>query len=637
MKDDKEVNMINIQEELDKSREYINKFTKAKTFNNSRQDAYAENMAFYQGNQHLLKKYKNEVPWVVNMNTPYATVAIDNRVSSLLANDYIGDLLPLSMEDTDAVENLDKVYKREWRRMKIDDVVRDCIKGSAVVREYYCHIVLEKNKSIGGKGTKSLGRLKAYAIEPSRIYIDPNARCLRDADYMFVAGRISKEKALKKYKMLEDLKNSADSFTPSDRGEIYYDNDYTTEQDDVFTTLTYYGKSEGKIKRVKLINSIIVEEKDMPIKNFPVLQMRWKKAAQSCYGLALMDEVLCLQKAITVIESAITNTAMSYAAPSMMVRKGCGVDPRVVAKANGAPGVVYSVDGNLDNAIKPVIPPKIQDEILNIKTDFQNQIDKITGNSNQFLGDIGTAGNTSSGANIAVERAKIIEIDVLNNIREFIEDITNVLVDYIINIYSGESLTYNDGKDPNGGYKFSTIELKDKNTLKNANYEYYIELDTKTPYSRDRQKELLLELFRLERQYDTPIKTITVGDIIKNTSLENKDEIISRFNNLSFQDASDKAQTVSMLVTQCNEYGISQDLANQAVAEIIGNDKDHPAVDSVLKTLEQIFTEQLQANEQKLNNATNTLMSTPSQQAEVQQLANQISGEQTPMIQENVV
>ena len=134
--------VVNLGEELEKAKPYVNKFTKAKTFNNTRQDAYAENMAFYQGNQHLLKKYKNETPWVVNMNTPYATVAIDNRVSSLLANDYIGELLPLSEEDVEPVEALSKVYKREWKRMCVDDVVRSCIRGSAIVREFYCHIVV---------------------------------------------------------------------------------------------------------------------------------------------------------------------------------------------------------------------------------------------------------------------------------------------------------------------------------------------------------------------------------------------------------------------------------------------------------------------------------------------------------------
>lgn len=627
-RDDEKLEMINIAEELEKSKPYRDKLSKSQKFNSDRQDAYAENMAFYQGNQHLLKKYKNETPWVVNMNTPYATVAIDNRVSSLLAKDYIGELLPLGENDVESVEALDKVYKREWKRMGMDDIVRECIKGSAVVREFYCHIVLDNNKSIGGNKEKNLGRLEAYAIEPSRIFIDPTARNLRDAGYMFVAGRLNKDEAVERYPKIAAAKNLSDAYEPSDRGEVYYDNDYTTEQEDVFTTYTYYGKEKGKIKRVKLVNGIIVEEKTMPIKRFPILQIRWKKAAQSCYGLSLMDEVLSLQKAITSIESAITNTAMSYAAPSMMVRKGCGVDPKVVAKANGAPGVVYAVEGNLDNAIKPVIPPKIQQEILNIKTDFQNQIDKITGNSNQFLGDIGTAGNTSSGANIAVERAKIIEIEVLNNIKEFIEDITNVIIDYVTQVYHDEELTYNDGRNPDGGYNFTKIKLPSKDKMEKSNYQYYIELETKTPYSKARQKELLLEIYQLERQYDTPVKTVTVSDIIKNTDLENKDEIMSRFGKLNYQDSLTKAEAIEKLIAAGNENGVSQELITQGVAEIIENRKDTPAVDEIMKQLEEAFQQVMARNEQNLTNVVDQLMATPNQQMEVEQAANQLESQQ---------
>ncbi len=629
-KDVENIEIVDLSEELSKSKPYLDKFTKAKTFNNNRQDAYAELMAFYQGNQHLLKKYKNDTPWVVNMNTPYATIAIDNRVSSLLANDYIGELLPLSADDVDSVESLSKVYVREWRRMDIDEVVRNCIKTSAVVRESYCHIVTDSKDYIGNGNTKTLGKMEAYSIEPACVYIDPNARNLKDARYMFVTGRMSKEEAIEKYPKIKALKESGNSYTPEDRGEVYYDNDYTTEQEDVFTVITYYGKEKGKLRRVKMVNGIIVDNKLQNRKLFPIAQMRWEKAAQSCYGLSLMDRVLCLQKAITSIESAITNTAMSYAAPSMMVRKGCGVDPNVVAKANGAPGVVYAVDGNLDNAIKPVIPPKIQQEILNIKVDFQNQIDKITGNSNQFLGDIGTAGNTSGGTTVAVERAKIIELSVLNNIREFVKDITDIIVENISMMYAGETLTYNDGKKTNGEYQFNSIEMPDKESLKKAKYQYYIELEKKTPYSKERQKELLLEIYQLERQYDTAVKTITISDVIKNMDLENKDEIIERFNQLNYQDASTKANTVNEILTVGNEYGIDQNLLLQAVTEIIGNQKETPSVDEVMKQLEESFQQKMNQSQQRLSNATSMLMATPQAQNEVQQMAGNI--EQQGMI-----
>ena len=586
--------VYSLQEELDKAKPYTEMYKKAYDFNTERFNSYAELMAFYQGNQHLLKKYKTDRPWVVNMNTPYATVAIENRIASILVNDYEGDLIPLSPEDIDIIEPIDRVYKREWERLDIDRIIRNCVETSAVVREAYCHIILDDKKIYGGTKRKRVGALTAEIIEPARVLIDPTARNLKDANYMIVLGRISKKEALKTYNKLESLKLQAPDYTPYQRGEVYYDNDYSTEQEDVFTVWNFYQKENGKIKKTKLINNIIVKESTLDISRFPIAQLRWKKAAQSCYGISLMDQLLSLQKAINAIESAITNTAIAYAAPSMMVAKGSGVDPKVVAKSNGAPGVVYSVNGNLDNAIKPVVPPKIQDEILAIKQDFEAKIREISGNSNQFMGNIGTAANTVGGAEVAVERAKIIEVNIINNIEDFVEEIVNILVEFIIKMYPNAELTYSNGKDGEGAYNFDVIKMPKKSEMKDLEYKFYIELDKKSQYSKDKQKQTLMDLFQFERQYDAPVKTITVSDIIKNSDLINKDEIIARYNSLNSQDAQTKAETIDKLINTANNMGISQDLIIQATAEIISGGDEHPATDQLMKMIEQGFSQQLQ-------------------------------------------
>ena len=49
---------------------------------------------------------------------------------------------------------------------------------------------------------------------------------------------MSKEEIEEKYPKLASLEVISDNFTPEDRGEVYYDNDYTTEQGDVRTVLT---------------------------------------------------------------------------------------------------------------------------------------------------------------------------------------------------------------------------------------------------------------------------------------------------------------------------------------------------------------------------------------------------------------
>lgn len=600
-KEKENIEMYDIGEELDKSKKFIRMYDKAYHFNQERFEAYAELMAFYQGNQHLLKKYKSERPWVVNMNTPYATASIENRVASLLVSDYEGDLLPLSPEDVDIVETLDSVYKREWERMKVDNVVRSCVEMAAVVREAYCHISVDDKKIHGGRYSKQVGALKADIIEPSRVLIDPTARNLKDANYVIILGRISKKEAMHTYPKIKALSLQSDNYTPQQRGEVYYDNDYTTEQEDVFTVWNVYVKENGKIKKTKLINSIIVFEKELDISHFPIAQLRWKKAAQSCYGISLMDQLLSLQKAVCAIESAITNTAIAYAAPSMLVRKGCGVDPKVVAKANGAPGVVFAVDGNLENALRPVVPPKIQDEILSIKQDFEAKIKEISGNTNQFLGNIGTAANTAGGAQVAVERAKIIETNTINNIEEFIEDLVNIIIEFMIKIYPNAELTYNAGKNGSGQYVFDKIKMPNKKELKDLEYTFYVELDKKSQYSKDQQKQDLLDLFQFERQYDTGVKTITVADIIKNSNIENKDEIIERYNSLTRQDAETKATTIEKIVTVGSELGVDKNLITQSLTEIIGNADETPATDEVMKLFEQGFQSQVQQAEQASN------------------------------------
>ena len=590
----KEEVFYSLADELDKSKEYVRRYEKAYQFNQERFEDYKELMAFYQGNQHLLDKYKTNRPWIVNMNTPYAAVAIENRLSSLLVNDYEGDLMPLSPDDIDIIEPIDRVYKREWERMNLDVIVRHCVEKCAVVREAYCHITVNDKKVHGGRKSKRVGALEAQMIEPSCVLIDPTARSLRDARYAIVLGRINKKEALRLYPKLEVIKSEEYADQPSQRGEVYIENDYNTQQEDVFTVWNFYVKEDGKIKKVKLINKIIVKETELNLSTFPIAQIRWKKAAQSCYGLGLMDQLLSLQKAVCSIESAITNTAIAYAAPSMMVAKGSGVDPKMVARTNGAPGVVYSVNGNLDNAIKPVIPPKIQDEILSIKNDFEYKIKEISGNSNQFLGNIGTAANTAGGAEVAVDRAKIIEVNIINNISEFVEDIARILIEFIVKMYPNSELAYPRGKNGKNEYVFDKIKMPKKSEMKDLEFNFYIELDKKTQYSKDKQKQELMDLFQFERQYDAPIKTVTVSDIIKNSNLENRDEIIERFNELNSQDAATKAETIQKMIQSSTDLGIDQALVTQAITEIIAGGKDTPATDELMKQLEQGFQAQLQ-------------------------------------------
>ena len=150
-------------------------------------------------------------------------------------------------------------------------------------------------------------------------------------------------------------------------------------------------------------------------------------------------------------------------------------------------------------------------------------------------------------------------------------------------------------------YVFDVIKMPKKSEMKDLEYNFYIELDKKSQYSKDKQKQELMELFQFERQYDAPIKTVTVSDIIKNSNLENKDEIIERFNQLNSQDASTKAETIQKIIQSSNDLGIEQTLVTQAITEIIAGGQETPATDELMKQLEQGFQAQLQQAQEMAN------------------------------------
>ena len=282
--------------------QHIARFRKAHAFSQSRFDDYKELMAFFEGEQHLLSQYAGEKPWVVDITTPYATDAIMIRVSSLMSNDYIGEIEPLSPEDVDAIHELNMAYQNHWRGMNMDNLINESILRAAVLREAYILVYYNKKVIKGGKNRKNKGDLRASFISPESVTIDPNALHLKDADYVYITERISKQKAKERYNINhEELKPIFGTF---ERGENYVGNDYDFEQEP-YTKLTCYevedrDTDDQTIYRTVLIENQIVEKREkMDLRFLPISQLRWEKRMKSPYGISIMDRLLHYKNQLT--------------------------------------------------------------------------------------------------------------------------------------------------------------------------------------------------------------------------------------------------------------------------------------------------------------------------------------------------
>ena len=588
---------------------HYNLYREALDFARPNFEKYAELAAFYELEQENLPKYSDNKPWLYALNMPYATDAIDLRVASLQAKDYIGELEPLSPIDVDRVDKLNQAYHVMWREMNMDNFINDVIPISAVLGSAYTHIIFDDEQKVGGTGRQRLGRLIPYTLDTASVLIDPKALSLAEADYVCVTERITKRKIEKMYKGF-NFKQALETQSYEDRGEVYVGNEYIEPKDDeLFTRITVYEKDineDGKctVHKTVLINDVVVEEtKDMGLRCFPIAQLRWKKKLKSPYGVGMMEMLLPIQKVVNEIESANANANMQYSAPSFVLSEDAGIDPEDLAMSSGAPGTVYVVNSGVDpsKVISSLMPNRGVDQGLVVtRQELERTIYKLASVNEQFMGATGTAGNTAQGAAESIARAKIIENLFLSNLEEYTEQLTRIIVEFLVNGFAGETIYTRGEKQSDNSFTFSQFEIpKDAQDLE---YTYYVQLNVKTKYSKELQKSQLLELYTIERQYNTnEVKGINFLDILKALDVPQTQEIVDRYKQSVQMDAEQKAQLVTEILTVAQTLGIDAQLANSAIAEIITGALETPNLDQFMQMAQQQAMQTSQAVDQTVN------------------------------------
>lgn len=568
-------------------------------------EKYRELSAFYQLEQEDLPKYSDVKPWLYNLNMPFATDAVDLRIASLQANDYLGELEPLSPEDVEIVDKLNDAYRAFWNEMNMNNYINDTIPISAVLGTAYTHVILDDEEDVGGTARKRSGKLIPYTLDTTSVLIDPKALNLKDADYVCVTERITREQIKDQYPNYK-FDNAGERQSPEDRGEINPSEDYYTSQDDdVFTKITFYEKRKNKgvvtIEKTVLIDSAIAEPtKELQIKRYPIAQLKWKKKLKSPYGVGLMEMLLPIQKVVNEIESANANANMQYSAPSFILREDSGIDPEELALSSGSPGTVYVADAgvNVNEVIAPLFNSREIDQgLILTRQNLEATIYKLASVTDNFLGDIGTEGNTAQGATESMQRAKTIENLFLANLEDYVEDLTGILVEFITNVFAGDTIYTRSERTAEGTYNFSEFEVPED--AEDLQYTFYIELGVKTKYSKERQKQQLLDLFQIERQYPTnEVKGINFLDILKVNEMPQTKELVERYKHSLNMDAEQRAQLITTIITTSQELGIPAEMGNAAIVEILTNAVDTPNLDQFMMLAQQMAQQTQQVEEE---------------------------------------
>ena len=619
-------------------------------FRSSQRDKeYITNRAHYEGLQWNLAENKTDSPFLLRSDINHLKNAIDLRLGSLCSDKYWGELMPLSPNDVESINDLNVLYKNEWNRLNADDIVEFVVKNGAICDNGYAFISFDTSKIVGGTNTRREGAITLEGIDSNTVYLDPTADKLENCEYL--VHKIAKSKNwIKQNKpnwlpILEKLNLKPGNVQGMEEGDILAGRDYGKSHDGLYSIDVIYTKEMEevdmntldeatgeevleKVSRVRIKEHFLINDKyietneNYPFDEFPILTFQWEPIPQSPYGIPLLRGLTVPQKVANLIESAANNIAMHYTVPTWLISEESGIDINKFAKLSNALGMTWKVSGDVSRAVKQMDPPQINGDLIAIKDSFVGNIRSYAGVNDVYIGSVGTAGSTAEGTTTAVNRATIIDNPPIKQIEKFVEKLSRMIVKFMTRYYKNQEVYVRatDKDATKATFKQVTI----KNGFENINYEFYVDLASRSKNDKNRQYNLMKDLYTIQNQYKEDKKIINVPDLIKAARLDNYNEMFKRFSDMSdeaFQEKADlivQVMSIGQTMTPNGQPLITAEEMQQGIIDVLDDNGDLSSVENIFKTYEEYQTQITALKNQMAQNQ---------QQAEIDELASAQQGQ----------
>ena len=604
----------------------------------SRDTEYINNEAHYEGLHWKLAEVDGDSPFIVKSDINHLKNAVDIRLGSLCASSYYGVLKPLSQEDVETIDELNVLYKNEWYRLNMDTLIDRAIKKGCIFDNGYVEFGFDTDKIVGGTNAKREGVITANLVETANMFLDPSAESIDKCNYMVKSMPLTMSEIERNYpewyKKLKENDVHGSAAKDNNTGNIFAGRDYTSYQDNIVSIYAVYEKYKDTVEipvqdeiidetTGAVIQEAIVEKtnvtrikisyvageilldvnKDYPFEEFPIVPFQWEAAPQTPYGTPLLRGLTIPQKVANLIESSINNIAVHYTIPTWIISDDSGLDVDDVAKLINALGVVWKVT-DINTAIKQLEPPAINADIISMGQTFVGYIKEYAGVTGAYYGDIGTAGSTSQGTTDAIGRATIIDNNPINQISDFVERLTRLLIKFMTRYYQGDTMYIREDLDE-GKYDFRQIEVDDR--FQDINFDFDVDLGSRSKTDKNRQYNLMKEIYQLQNQYKDSRGVINVTDVVKAAQLDNYNEMKNRLDNSTEEALEEKASMIVRLVeigntiTPNGQALIDSTTLSDAIMDVLDDNNDLSVVEQVMQTYQQ-YQEQFAQLKQQINN-----------------------------------
>lgn len=550
------------------------RFKAAKTKRQPHDAVWKELDAFDRNQQWDLESLPS---WLPKPVTNFIHLVKYTKRAALSIENPTGKLRAVSPSGKPHVDTLNKGFQHVWERIKARKVVRQNIETSKLLGPGIAHVYWDEAKEgrmgttiLGDEGFQFEGEIGLKEIDPASFYPDPAAFSIEDCRYIHVVERkpvewVKKNPQLKrlatKLSEVEEGENN-----PDDRGEIYL-RDYVTETKGMVEFHSHYEKEPNEQGGFSYFVSylageqLLVDKHPLRPNRYPFAMLQDFPQRQDFWPMSTCSFILDNQKIINKVESIIAMIGTLMQNPQKLVSKQSGIDPNTVATYGNLPGFTAETNGDPSKAIYYVTPPNIPPVLFSLLENAKQNIREITGMNEAYMG--GSVGSlqTSTGVQSLIERATMRDNDQMYDIELYIEELSRLIIDFMVEYYEEPRMIRVMGESPDE-YDFEPFRGAD---FRDLDYDIFIDVSSKAPITRLNESQTAEKLLTLQGQYAEQFGTsiIKPQEAIKMMNVPHADELIKRMNMEEMRNKTEEAMAVANMMAESLGQGVPPEEVQQ--------------------------------------------------------------------------
>ncbi|RHS38539.1 hypothetical protein DWV55_00790 [Butyricicoccus sp. AF10-3] len=402
-------------------------------------DRVRRNEAFYLGRQWEGLRVQSLDPLIFNV----LRRCVNLFVAMLVSDDVAVRAQPFDMDEDgrQTAHVLERAFASAIERSGVKALGRPLLKNACVDGDacFYMHFdpALETGQAVKGD-------IAVELIDSTNICFG-NAACdeVQRQPYIIIAMRRDADEVRREARANGISASDAETIRPDDSGEYHR---YRTSADgERVTVLLHMRRTENGIAFCKTTrNAVVMPEKVLPYRLYPVTHLCWNRVRGSCHGESPLTEAIPNQIAINKLYSMYVQCIKQVAFPKIvydMTRFPNGWSNDV--------GKAIGMRGNPNDAIAAAFrAPDISAQVLQLLKQMMTDTAELMGASEAALGTV-NPDNTS--AIIAVQNATAAPLELTKmEFYRFTEDWARVFLDLMGAHYGVRTLVLpnEDGGEP---------------------------------------------------------------------------------------------------------------------------------------------------------------------------------------------